>query len=102
MSSNSLSSSLSATEESLPHFLQTSALTEESEEQLRNEVRKPKPLQEEGLRATEESEELLATSEKIENQNVSDCVKFIRTTIYSKIKTERSNGSIMVWGTCSP
>jgi hypothetical protein len=82
MTSNPLSSNLSATEESeerLPHFLQTSALTEESEEQLRNEVRKPKPLQEEGLRATEESEELFETSEKIENQNVTDCVKFIRT-----------------------
>jgi len=84
LSSNPLPPKLSATEESeesFPHFLQTSAVTEESEEQLRNEVRKAKPLQEEVLRATEESEDGFATSEKIENQNVSDCVKFIRATI---------------------
>ena len=39
------------------------------------------PLQEEGFRSIVDDDPLFATSEKIENQNVADCVKFIRTGI---------------------
>jgi hypothetical protein len=39
------------------------------------------PLQEEGFRSIVDNDPLFAISEKIENQNVTDCVKFIRTAI---------------------
>ena len=46
--------------------------------QLIHEVITSKPLQEEGFRSIVVSDPLFATSEKIENQNVSDCVKFVK------------------------
>jgi hypothetical protein len=56
-------------------------LTDPSDHHLIHEVITSKPLQEEGFRSIVVSDPLFATSEKIENQNVSDCVKFIRTAI---------------------
>jgi len=55
--------------------------TDPSDPQLIHEVITSKPLQEEGFRSIVVSDPLFATSEKIDNQNVSDCVKFIRAAI---------------------
>jgi hypothetical protein len=39
------------------------------------------PIHEESLRSVVDDDLLFATSEKIENENVSDCVKFIRAAV---------------------
>ncbi len=62
-----------------------------------------KPIQAQGLEATDPTDHLIDhPSEKIENENVSDCVKFICAAIYSKISAERSDNASVVWGTCDP
>lgn len=56
--------------------------TDPTDLQLIHEVITSKPIQEEGLRATDPTDLLIdPLSEKIENQNVIDCVEFIRATI---------------------
>jgi len=53
--------------------------TDPTDPQLIHEVITSKPLQEEGLRATDPTDLLIDhLSEKIENQNVTDCVKFVK------------------------
>lgn len=56
--------------------------TDLSDHQLITEVITSKPIQEEDSRSIVVSDHLIDhLSEKIENQNVSDCVKFIRATV---------------------
>ena len=81
---NAMPASISATDlggsddDQLP---ENNLLTDPSDHHLIHEVITSKPLQEEGSRSIVVSDPLFATSEKIENQNVSDCVKFIRTAV---------------------
>jgi len=62
---------------------QLQAPTDPTDPQLITEVITSKPLQGEELGATDLTDPLFATSEKIENENVSDCVKFIRAAVES-------------------
>jgi hypothetical protein len=56
--------------------------TDPTDLQLIHEMITSKPLQREELRATDPTDPLIDQfSEKVENQNVADCVKFIRTAI---------------------
>jgi hypothetical protein len=66
---------------------QLQASTDPTDLQLIHEVITSKPLQEEGLRPTDPSDLLIQhPSEKLENQNVSDCVKFIRSAVEAAAK----------------
>ena len=83
--SNPMPASIAATD--LPSIScdqldQLQASTDPTDRQLIHEVITFKPLQGEELRATDPTDLLIDHfSEKIENQNVTDCVKFIRTAI---------------------
>jgi len=46
----------------------------------------PEPLQRENFRSLVDDDPLFATSEKNENQNVSDCLKFIRSAVEAAAK----------------
>jgi hypothetical protein len=80
--SNVMSASITATD--LPSIScdqldQLKLATDPTDRQLIHEVITSKPLQEEGLRATDPTDLLIDhLSEKIENQNVSNCVKFVK------------------------
>jgi len=83
--SNPMPASITATDLSsisCDQLDQLKLATDPTDLQLIHEVITSKPLQEEGLRATDPTDLLIDHfSEKIENQNVADCVKFIRDAI---------------------
>jgi len=85
MPSNVMPASISATNlggSDDDQLLENNSSTDSTDPQLIHEMITSKPLQEEQSRSIVVSDHLIAhPSEKIDNQNVSDCVKFIRTAI---------------------
>ena len=85
--SNSIPANISATDLtsiSCDQLDQLEPTTDLTDHQLIHKVITSKPIQEVGLRPTDRTDLLIDHPlEKIENQNVTDCVEFIRTAIAS-------------------
>jgi len=74
-------SSSTATDPTAISCLQSPTPTVDTVDEMIHIRLQSEPIQEEGFRSIVDDDPLFATSEKIENQNVADCVKFIRTGI---------------------
>ena len=84
IASNSIPTNVSASTASDPTViscLQSSPTTVDTVDEMIHVRLQSEPIQREGSRSIVDNDLLFATPEKIENQNVSECVKFIRGAI---------------------
>jgi hypothetical protein len=84
IASNSITANVSSSTASDPtaiSCLQSATPTVDTVDEMIHVRLQSEPIQREGFRSIVDDDLLFATSEKIENQNVTDCVKFIRAAI---------------------